>query len=83
MEKIAKISSQLITAPQTTELKLKNQHYIMIIPLKLIEKLGIFSDKIDFELIIDNSSKLALIGPKITNLPKSNTSDSERGGFIT
>jgi len=82
MEKIAKVSSQLITASQATELKLKNQHYVIIIPLRLIEKLGIFSEEIDFDLVIDNSNKLALIGPKLGSQPKSVSPDHERGGFV-
>ncbi len=82
MKSLAKISSQLISEDQTADLKLKKQHYIMILPKHLIQHLGIVSDEIDFELVIDNSNKLTLIGPKLGSQPKSVTSTSERGGFV-
>jgi len=83
MKSLAKISSQLISEDQTIDLKLKKQHYIMIIPKHLIQNLGIVSDEIDFELVIDNLNKLSLIGPKLSRSPKSVTSTSEREGFVT
>ena len=83
MKSLAKISSQLISEDQTVDLKLKKQHYIMILPKHLIQNLGIVSDEIDFELVINNSNKLALIGPKIARQPKSATSTSKREGFVT
>ena len=83
MKSLAKISSQLISEDQTVDLKLKKQHYIMILPKHLIQHLGIVSDEINFDLVIDNSNKLALIGPKLVSQPKSATSTSERGGFVT
>jgi len=79
---IGKISSQLMTEDQTTDLKLKKQHYVMILPKHLIQHLGIISDEIDFKLVVDNSSKLTLVGPKITRQPKSDVTASERGGFV-
>ncbi len=82
MESLAKISSQLISEDQSVDLKLKKHHYIMILPKYLINNLGIVSDEIDFELVINNSNKLALIGPKISRKPKSATPTSERGGFV-
>jgi len=82
MKSLAKISSQLISKDQTTDLKLKRQHYIMIIPKHLVQHLGIFSDEINFELVIDKN-KLTLIGPKISRKPKSVIPTSERGGFVT
>ena len=83
MKSLAKISSQLISEDQAIDLKLKKQHYIMILPKHLIQNLGIVSDEIDFELVINNSNKLTLIGPKLGRLPKSVTSTSEREGFVT
>ena len=83
MKFLAKISSQLISEDQTVSLKLKKQHYIMILPKHLVQHLGIVSDEINFELVIDNSNKLTLIGPKIDSQPKSGTTTSERGGFVT
>jgi len=83
MKSLAKISSQLISEDQTVDLKLKKQHYLMILPKHLVQHLGIISDEINFELVIDNSNKLAHIGPKIDHPPKSDTANSERGGFVT
>ena len=79
---LGKISSQLMSEDQTADLKLKKQHYVMILPKHLIQHLGIILDKIDFEVILDNSSKLTLVGPKITRQPKSDATPSERGGFV-
>ncbi len=83
MKSLAKISSQLISEDQTVDLKLKKQHYLMILPKHLIQHLGIVSDEIDFDLVIDNSNKLTLIGPKLVSQPKSATFTSEREGFVT
>ena len=83
MKSLAKISSQLISEDQTVDLKLKKQHYLMILPKHLIQHLGIVSDEINFELVIDNSNKLTLVGPKLGSQPKSATSTSERRGFVT
>jgi len=79
---LAKVSSQLLSEDQTTDLKLKKQHYVMILPKHLIQYLGIVSNEIDFEVVIDNSNKLTLVGPKITSQPKSATATSESGGFV-
>lgn len=79
---LGKIPSQLLTEDQTTDLKLKKQHYVIILPKHLIRHLGIILDKIDFEVIIDNSNKLTLVGPKINSQPKSDATTSERGGFV-
>ena len=83
MKSLAKISSQLISEDQTVDLKLKKQYYLMILPKHLVQHLGIVSDEINFELVIDNSNKLTLIGPKLVRQPKSATSTFERGGFVT
>ncbi len=83
MKSLAKISSQLISEDLAVDLKLKKQHYIMILPKHLIQHLGIVSDEINFEVVINNSNKLALIGPKLSRQPRSTTSTSERGGFVT
>ena len=82
MKSLAKISSQLISEDQTIDLKLKKQHYIMITPKDLIQHLGIVSDEINFELVINNSNKITLIGPKLGSQPKSAISTSEREGFV-
>ena len=78
----AKVSSQLMTEDRTTELKLKQQHYIMIFPQHLIEQLGIKQNELIFQLVLDNSNKLTLIGPKVASPPKSEDSSFEKGGFV-
>jgi hypothetical protein len=83
MINIAKISSQLILEDLARNLKLKKQHYLMILPQSLLQKYGIDSEEINFNLAIDDSDKLTLIGPKISSQPKSDISNSTRGEFVT
>jgi len=83
MINLAKISSQLILEDLTRNLKLKKQHYLMILPQSILQKYGIDSEEISFNLAIDDSDKLMLIGPKISSQPKSDTSNSTRGEFVT
>jgi hypothetical protein len=83
MINIAKISSQLILEDLARNLKLKKQHYLMILPQSLLQKYGIDSEEISFNLAIDDSDKLTLIGPKISSQPKSDISNSTRGEFVT
>ena len=81
MKILAKIFSQLMSKDQITELKLKKQHYILIFPQHLIQKLGIIQNEISFELVIDNSNKLLLIGPELASQqPKSNVSTTPSKG---
>lgn len=73
MINLAKISSQLILEDLTRNLKLKKQHYLMILPQAILQKYGINSEEISFNLAIDDSDKLTLIGPKISSRPKSDS----------
>ena len=82
MKSFAKIPSQLMSKDQSLELKLKDQHYIMLIPKGLIEKLGIFSDELDFKIILEKSKKLTLIGPNISNLSKSDSVNNHKEGIL-
>lgn len=82
MKSLGKISSRLLSEKQTTELKLKTQYQIMIFPQHLVKKLGIKQDELVFNLSVDDSNKLILVGPKLGSQPKSVTSNHERGGFI-
>ena len=59
MKKLASIPSFLLTKELATQLKLQNQHYIILIPKKFV----ITSDP-TFDLIIQNN-RLSLIGPEI------------------
>ncbi|MDH3735539.1 MAG: hypothetical protein OEQ94_00785 [Nitrosopumilus sp.] len=79
---LAKLSSHLIPDELVTELKLKEQHYLIIFPRNLLQQFQITSQEISFDLVIDNSNKLALIGPKLVDRPKSDTTNPEKGGFI-
>jgi len=82
MKSLGMISSQLLSKDQTIDLKLKKQYYMIILPKHLIQNLGIVSEEIDFKLVIDDSNKLSLIGPKLPSQPKSAHSTPERGGFV-
>jgi len=82
MKHLASIPSCLITKELGVELKIKKQHHLIIIPQHLLEKIGLTDNDIGFELFIDDSNKLTLIGPKLGSQPKSVTSDPERGGFV-
>ncbi|MBS1267835.1 MAG: hypothetical protein MAG458_00548 [Nitrosopumilus sp.] len=82
MKSFAKISSHLMSKDQSLELKLENQHYIMIFPKDLIEKLGIFSDELNFKIVLDNSKKLTLVGPNISNLSKSDSINHHKEGML-
>jgi len=59
MKKLASLPSFLLSKELTTQLKLQNQHYIILIPKKFVTT----SDP-TFDLIIQNN-RLSLIGPEI------------------
>lgn len=59
MKKLAKLSSFLLSKELSTQLKLENQHYVVLIPKKFVTT----SDLI-FDLILEND-RLSLIGPSI------------------
>jgi len=59
MKKLATIHSFLLTKELATQLKLQNQHYIILIPKKFVTT----SDP-TFDLVIQNN-RLSLIGPEI------------------
>ena len=59
MKKLASLPSFLLTKELATQLKLQNQHYVVLIPKKFVE-----SSDPTFDLIIQNN-RLSLIGPEI------------------
>lgn len=59
MKKLAKLHSFLLSKELSTQLKLQNQHYVVLIPKKFVTT----SDP-TFDLIIQNN-RLSLIGPEI------------------
>jgi len=50
-KKLAKIPSYLLTRELTTALRLQEQSFIILIPQKLIQKLGYNRDEINFDLV--------------------------------
>ena len=73
MRVLGRILASLLPEKQAAELRLQRQYYLLILPKALLEKEGIFSDEINFELVVD-SDKLALIGPNLSrNQSKSET----------
>ena len=59
MKKLASIPSFLLTKELATQLKLQNQHYVILIPKKFVT-----SSDLTFDLVIQNN-RLSLIGPEI------------------
>ena len=51
IKKLANIPSYLLTPELTTALKLHEQFFIILIPQKLIQKLGCNEDEINFDLV--------------------------------
>jgi len=62
VKKLVTIPSFLLTKELATQLKLQNQHYIILIPKKFVTTSGP-----TFDLIIQNG-RLSLIGPEITRV---------------
>ena len=48
---LAKIPSYLLTHELTSALKLQEQSFVILIPQKLIQKLGCNRDEINFDLV--------------------------------
>ena len=68
MKKLARIPSFLLTPKDTQTLRLQNQAFLLIIPLKLIEKY-FHSSELSFDLIFENN-RLSLLGPQIPRKTK-------------
>ena len=64
MKTLGKIPSHLFSYAQTASLKLKEQHYLILIPRRILQKYGIEDDEIYFNLVI-NERKLSLVGPSL------------------
>ena len=58
MKKLASIPSFLLSKELSTQLKLQNQHYIILIPKKFVT-----TSDLRFDLVIQNN-RLSLIGPE-------------------
>ena len=57
MKKLAKIPSFLLSKELSTQLKLQNQHYVVLIPKKFVT-----SSDLSFDLVIENN-RVSLVGP--------------------
>jgi len=68
MKKLAKIPSFLLSKELSTQLKLQNQHYIVLIPKKFIT-----SSDPTFDLVIQNN-RISLLGPATERVPEVNQS---------
>ncbi len=71
MKKLAKLHSFLLTKELATQLKLQNQHYIVLIPKKFVTTSGP-----TFDLIIQNN-RLSLIGPSIPRVTATGVAANE------
>ena len=59
MKKLASLPSFLLSKELAAQLKLQNQHYVVLIPKKFVT-----TSDLTFDLIIQNN-RLSLIGPEI------------------
>jgi len=62
MRKKISIPATLFSKEQTVALKLQEQPYIILIPKSILEKYGINSDNLSFDLVLDNN-RITLLGP--------------------
>ncbi len=68
MKKLAKIPSFLLSKELSTQLKLQNQHYIILIPKKFVT-----SSDPTFDLVLENN-RISLLGPTTERVPEVNQS---------
>ena len=68
MKKLATIPSFLLSKELSTQLKLQNQHYIILIPKKFVT-----SSDPTFDLVLENN-RISLLGPATERVPEVNQS---------
>jgi len=68
MKKLASLPSFLLSKELSAQLKLQNQHYIVLIPKKFIT-----SSDPTFDLVIQNN-RISLLGPATERVPEVNQS---------
>ena len=68
MKKLAKIPSFLLSKELSTQLKLQNQHYIILIPKKFVT-----TSDLTFDLVLENN-RISLLGPATERVPEVNQS---------
>jgi len=68
MKKLAKIPSFLLSKELSAQLKLQNQHYIILIPKKFVNCLDP-----TFDLVLENN-RISLLGPTVEPVPEVNQS---------
>ena len=75
MKKLSELPSPLFSKQLQVALKLQEQPYIILIPKSILEKYGIYSDEISFDLVLDNN-RISLLGPKTRGSPEANQSSA-------
>lgn len=73
MKKFVQIPSILFSKEQTTNLKLQEQPYLILIPKSIFAKYGINSEEITFDLTLENN-RIMLLGPSARQAPEANQS---------
>ena len=68
MKKLAKLHSFLLSKELSSQLKLQNQHYVVLIPKKFVT-----SSNLTFDLILDDN-RISLLGPLTERVPEVNQS---------
>ena len=70
--KLAQISSFLLSKEQAASLKLQDQALLILIPKPILDKIGVFSSELSFDLVEENQ-KVSLLGrfhpSKVTPTP--------------
>ncbi len=66
VKNLAHIPSILLKRELSSNLKLKEPPYIILVPKSIIQKLGIFDESLDFDLVI-NENKITLVGPSVNS----------------
>lgn len=57
------LQSFLLTKELATQLRLKEQYFVLLIPKKLVENYEILSSELSFDLVFENN-RISLIGPE-------------------
>ena len=75
MNILATFISTLFSKELTASLKLQEQPYVIIIPKSILEKHGINSENITFDLVLNNN-RITLLGPSTREAPEANQSSA-------
>ena len=67
VKNLARIPAILLKEELSSNLKLQEPPYIILVPKSIIQKLGIFDESLDFDLVI-NENKITLVGPFVNSV---------------